>query len=252
MKKLKVSIAMTMYNCEKFIEDALRSIKIQTYKTWEIVLIDDSSTDSTLSLCEHLCKKLKIQDKVKIIKHDKNFGYGKSLKDAIEEGTGELVVIVDSDDALSHKNVLKIVVDIHQKHPEISMTYSNYKMCDENLIPYKDVKTRQIRQDELYISKDYYLGNTIKISHLKVFKRSCYNKTSGLNEKLIKNVDKDLTIKLEEVGPFIYIDEYLYLYRRHSNSLGSSFKRQSKEFKNRILQDKLDMMSEARKRRYGK
>jgi len=212
----KVDIAMACYNSGKFIDTAIKSIIKQTYKNWQLIIVDDCSTDKSYEIVKNFIDNSDCKDKIKIFKHKKNYGYGRTLKDAIANGDGELIAIVDSDDALANKNAFKIMVKKHMEHPEASLVYSNYYRCNSNLIPTKCSCSRQLKEGE------FYLYNKIRISHLKVIKRSYYNKTEGVNGKLLKTVDKDLVLKLEEVGRLIYVDKLLYSYRKHNKSLSLS------------------------------
>jgi len=217
MEKIKVDIAMACYNSAKFIETAIKSIIEQTHKNWQLILCDDFSTDKSCKIVENFIdKNSEYKDKIKILKHKKNYGYGRTLRDAITNGTGELVAIIDSDDALADKNAFKIMVKKHAEYPEASLVYSNYYRCNSDLIPTKRSSSRQLKKGESY------LYNKIRISHLKVFKRSYYDKTEGVNGKLLKTVDKDLVLKLEEVGRLIYVNKLLYFYRKHKRSLSLS------------------------------
>jgi len=211
-----VTVAMSCYNSEKFIKRAIKSIYKQTYKNWELIIVDDCSKDQSYKVSNNFVKKSAYTDKIKIFRHEKNYGYGKTLRDAISNGNGELVAIVDSDDALAERDAIKIMVKKHIKYPNAALVYSNYYICNANLVIMKKAPSRQIKNNETY------LNTKIRISHLKVFKRSYYNKTEGVDGSLLKAIDKDLVLKLEEVGKLIYVDKCLYLYRRHKKNLTNS------------------------------
>lgn len=90
----KVSIIMPIYNAEKYLHRAINSVVSQTMKEWELILIDDGSTDSSASICEYYMK----QDKrIKAI-HKKNEGVAIARKVGIENATGEYSIHFDSDD----------------------------------------------------------------------------------------------------------------------------------------------------------
>jgi hypothetical protein len=96
---------------------------------------------------------------------------------------------------------------------------------------------------------DQYIGNEVLVSHLKSFKRYFYNMTEGLDATLLKAVDRDLILKLEEVGVLYYIDMPFYLHRQHEGSITSKFKHKSKLAKEKIKHDKDMMYLRARARR---
>ncbi len=212
-----ISIAMACYNAELHIRDAIKSIVIQDYPNWELVIVDDKSKDNSLKAIDQCIREFNIADKTKVFKHDVNCGYGCTLKDACEKSTGELVAIVDSDDALANHKALRVMVNVHKKHPTASMTYSNYILCDQQLKPQRPVRTKQMPPGR------HFLQGGIRISHLKVFKRALYDKTEGIDPTIRRTIDKDLLLKLEEVGNLIHVDEDLYYFRNHPAQLGYTF-----------------------------
>lgn len=232
-----IGVAMTCYNQGHLIEDAIKSIVNQTYKNWDITLVNDCSTDKSLKVLGKYIKKYDIQDKVHIITNDKNTGYGYSLGKAISKSKGELVAVVDSDDALAENNVFEICVKVHLEHPEVAMTYSNYWECRPNLKRKKIYKTKQIPEGKMY------LGSGIRVSHLKVLKKKFYLMTDGINPKLKRTVDKELVLRIEEVGKLLHINKALYHYRRlRSKNLPNT----SKKF---VRKMRLQIYADARKRR---
>lgn len=245
----KVSIAMTTYNTAEYVKKAIKSVKIQSYDNWELVIVDDRSTDHTMKVVKKAVDHYGIKSKTKIIRRSQNGGYGQSLKTAIERGIGELVAIVDSDDALGSSKALSIMVAAHGKNPDASLIYSTYYVCRGKKLKVEGSKLKKITP--IPAGKTYLGGKMRKwrVSHLKVFKRSSYNKTSGLDEQLLKSVDNDLILKLEEVGKLIYIDQPLYFYRRRAESITGMFSKRSKSYKLTAHRGRKAMVANARKRR---
>lgn len=239
----KISVAMACFNSERFISKAIKSIVRQKYKNWEIIICDDASTDKSIKIIQKSISSYNIENKVKILRHDKNYGYGKTLKDAIEGGDGELIAIIDSDDALAVPNAFGVMLKRYIKYPKASLIYSNYYKCGPNLISRRKGPSRQLKNNESYIN------TKIRISHLKIFKRSAYNKTEGVNPNLRKCVDKDLVLKLEEVGRLIYVNKELYLYRCHKNNLTKSIHRKPKSYRIMVTKMRKQIYIDAKKRR---
>lgn len=238
-----VSVVMSCYNSEKFIADAIKTVANQTYRNWELIIVNDFSTDNSIKIVKKSIERFGISKKVKIINHEKNCGCGTSLNDAIANSSGELVAVLDSDDALASKESIKIMVDVHLDHPEASLVYSNYWECNPGLKKIKRFKTRQILDHETY------LGTKIRISHFKVFKRSFYDKTPGVNRNLRQTVDKDLVLKLEEVGKLIHVNQELYLYRQRRDNLTKSVGKKNKEYRTFVKIMRYKVYNEARTRR---
>lgn len=94
---MKISIVVTAYNVEAYIEQALRSCMEQTYGEIEIVTVDDCSTDSTSSILDRLASE---DGRIRVIKHEMNLGAGQSRRTGISSSCGEYVLLLDGDDYL--------------------------------------------------------------------------------------------------------------------------------------------------------
>lgn len=217
MEKPLISVAVACYNSELYIRDTIKSVVRQTYPNWELIIVDDCSTDNSLKAINGCIHKFGIENKTKVFTHDQNYGYGRTLRDAVANSTGELVVVLDSDDALSNDDTFEIEISVHKKYPHASMTYSDYILCDKQLTPQRPIRTQQMPPGR------HFLQGGIRISHLKVFKKALYDKTEGIDPNIRRTVDKDLFLKLEEVGRLIHIDKELYYFRSHPAQLGSTF-----------------------------
>lgn len=238
-----ISIVIACYNQSHFIEDAIKSILPQTHTNWQIVIVDDCSTDKSLKKINKYIAHCGIKDKIKIIVHNKNKGYGLSLHRGIIESDGELVAVVDADDALAENKALEIERDVHIKHPEAALVYSNYIICNKHLKRKKVYKTRVLKKDESY------LGTKIRISHFKMLKKKYYEMTAGINPKLRQCVDKELNLRLEEVGKLVYVDADLYLYRHHKDNLSRSIHKKDRKYRDFVVKMRKQIWVDAKKRR---
>lgn len=90
-----ISIVMPAYNAEKTIKDAIQSVINQTYKHWELLVIDDCSKDSTKEIVQQLCKK---DTRIILLKNEKNLGVSKSRNYGIRKSRGSWIALLDSDD----------------------------------------------------------------------------------------------------------------------------------------------------------
>jgi len=203
-KKISFSILMANYNNSKYIETAIKSVINQTYPHWELVIVDDKSSDDSIGIV----KKYLMRGNIKLIQHNKNLGYGGSLKTAANNALNEILCILDPDDKL-HETALEVLAEAYQKHPEYGFIYSTMWICDSNLENCKISTTiGPITPDKKTIFNH-------EISHLKSFKKEVYNKTIGFEISQKRTVDKDIIYKLEEVTEFNFINKPLYYYRKH-------------------------------------
>lgn len=247
-----VSILMACYNSEQWIREAINSIIIQNYTNWELIICDDYSIDNSVITINNLINTHNISSKTTFLRHKVNRGYGYTLWHCMKNSSGNIIAILDSDDALFDEYVLNKVVKTHRKYPEVSLTYSDYMECDSNLNPKRIYSTRQLLDNETYLT---CVGNTMKkrqkvrISHLRAFKRIYYMATEGFNKKQRQTVDKDLTLKLEEVGKLKHIPEVLYKYRMHNHNISRSIAKQSSNKQLKIAQDRTSVFERAKQRR---
>lgn len=107
MDKKLISIVMPAFNAEKWIKAAIESIQKQTYSNWELIIVNDGSTDNTQGVCEAYCKKDK---RISVIKQ-KNKGVCSARNCGMQQIKGEFFIIIDSDDVLL-ENAIETYVDI--------------------------------------------------------------------------------------------------------------------------------------------
>ena len=124
MEKKTVSIAMATYNGGNFLVEQLESIYSQTYKNFEVIVVDDASKDHTISILEEYKDKYNL----KYFVNEKNLGVTKTFEKAILYCKGEYIVLSDQDD-IWKKNKLEILL---KKIGTSSLIYSNAEIIDEN------------------------------------------------------------------------------------------------------------------------
>lgn len=110
MNKEIISIIVPIYKAEKFLNNTLLSIKNQSYKNWECILVDDGSPDNSRLICEHFSK---LDKRFKSF-HKLNGGVTSARKFGLEKSTGKWITFVDSDDFLPH-NALELLINENRK-----------------------------------------------------------------------------------------------------------------------------------------
>lgn len=201
------SILIAQYNNGRYLQDAINSVKAQTYSNWEVILVDDASTDNS----KDLYKLYENDPRIKIFYNEENRGCGYTKRRCVELATGAICGFLDPDDILT-PDALRIMVNLHELNQEASLVYSNHIQTDENLEKRRKIEPHPIKDD-------YLTSNSGYISAFATFKRSMYLKTQGIDAKFKRAVDQDLYYKLEEVGSIIYDNSYLYIYRIHAGGI---------------------------------
>ena len=127
MKEGLVSIVTPLYNSEKYIEETILSVLAQTYTNWEMLIIDDCSTDNGPNIVK---KYIEQDERVKYLKLEKNSGASVSRNKAIELAEGEYVAFLDSDDLWKNKKLEKQIKFMKENNYAISFT--EYEEINEN------------------------------------------------------------------------------------------------------------------------
>lgn len=130
MKNDLVSIIVPVYNAGKFILDTIETVKKQTYQNWELILVDDKSSDDSMKIIK---KNVKSDKRIKIIELKNNSGAAYARNIGIDYSNGEYLCFLDADDLWDECKLQKQVEFIKMKNAEF--IYSSYEFADENGIP---------------------------------------------------------------------------------------------------------------------
>ena len=126
-----LSVIVPIYNSAKYVERCLKSLVLQTYKELEIILVDDGSTDESISICERIIKNYTTNVNVRIIKNDHK-GVVNARNTGIDEAKGSKIAFVDSDDYVDIDYFEKLI----QQMGDADLLCSGYFDFDENVVAY--------------------------------------------------------------------------------------------------------------------
>ena len=212
------SILIANFNNGSFLMDAIDSVRNQTYSNWEIILVDDASTDSSLELY----KQLEQDKRIHLFFNEENKGCGYTKHRCVELASGTICGFLDPDDTLA-EDALKKMVRIHEDNPNVSLVFSAMNIVDNGLKIVKKGYYRPKPNGESFLKYPYW-------NHFASFKRSLYQNTEGIDPIARRAVDDDLYYRLEEVGDVMYIKDALYNYRFSTGSNISQGKNEYKAF----------------------
>ena len=210
IEKEKVSIIVPMYNAEKFIGKTIESVLAQTYQNWEMLIMNDVSTDNSLAIVSVYAKK---DERIKIVNTEKNVGVVKGRNFLIDLASGKYIAFLDADDYWHNEKLEKQIKFMKEKNASISCT--EYTRVKENEEKINDVT---IKENIFYndMLKNNYLGClTVMYDTEKIGKR--YFK------ELEKNEDYVLWLEIVKDVDIIYgLKENLAYYRVLDNSRSSN------------------------------
>lgn len=207
-----ISVLIANYNNGKYLKEAIESIYKQTYKNWEIIIVDDCSTDTSFSIYREIAE----HPQIRIYYNEKNKGCGYTKRRCVEEASGSICGFLDPDDIISEE-ALELMVDSHRKYPKCSIIHSKLYFCDENLQIIGEYSTAK----DVHPEQSTFFNMQGEITHFATFKKDFYSKTEGIDSYLIRAVDQDLYFKLYEVGETFFLNKFLYYYRVHSSGIST-------------------------------
>lgn len=204
-----VSIITPSYKSKRFISQTIESVLAQTYKNWEMIIVDDCSPDNSNLSIEEYVKK---DNRIKLIRLDKNVGPALARNKAIEEAKGQYISFLDSDDLWLPGKLEKQVK--YMQDNKLYVTCSSYNTIDENN---NSINTRIVKESFTYIDmlKSNNIGNLTGIYDCE-----------ELGKIYMDNVgheDYTLWLKvMEKVGSTKAIIEPLAKYRILESSLSGN------------------------------
>ena len=213
MKNPKVTVLMSVYNGEKYLQEAIDSILRQTFKDFEFLIINDGSTDKTGEILESYNNP-----RIKIINNEKNIGLTKSLNKGLRLARGEYIARQDADD-ISMPERLEKEVEFLEMHQDYAVVGTFAKIINENSEilyflerPVEDLKIREI------FKKD----NCI-IHGSSMIRRACLSDTGFYNELIIRSQDYELWLRLSKKYRLANIPKYLYIWRKHDENIEAKY-----------------------------
>lgn len=231
------SVLIPVYNVEKYLELCFESVLCQSFTDYEIIAVDDGSTDGSGEICGWYAQKY---GNFKAV-HKKNEGLISARRRAIEEASGEYCVFLDSDDKLCENCLQKIYESIEQYKPD-TVIYTYYRF-DENgnseringAFPSGEVFEGE-RKKELYrlISSGSAISSIwTKAVKLSVLRKDETDYRAYYGKNMAEDVFQSIPI-LTLSKRIVYLNEPLYCYRYNTQSISRSFSLEKTEGKNTL------------------
>lgn len=208
----KVSVLITNYNYDVYLMECIGSVLKQTYPNIEIVVVDDGSTDKSLQIL----RRYEESKRIKLITHDKNYGYQKAINTAIKGSSGEYLMVLDSDDALKNNYVEVLInhIKIHKcdaAYPQLIYThhYIN-RVITHVLKPFTYIEGSIARE-----------GGNNNCANMMLFSRKCLKcmqltPNQWRNEQYKSQGDVEWIFRFFRCGfKLCHVEELLYLRRCH-------------------------------------
>lgn len=212
-----ISVVIASYNHEKYISKAIESVLNQTFSDFELIIVDDASTDNSLEVINSY------QDKrIKLIALKENIGVCRAFNLGVSSAKHAYIKIFSSDDILK-PNIFEKQFNILEKNPEIDAVFSKIEVIDENDFVLEK-KTKKFdkyfsgnnKKREEWLNDFFFLGNSLAAPTVMI-KKDVYVENGGFDYRFSQAHDFNLWVKILLNGSQIHIiPERLVQYRRIS------------------------------------
>jgi glycosyltransferase involved in cell wall biosynthesis len=212
----KVSVITPVYNGERFIAEAIDSVLTQELQDWELIIVDDGSTDATPQILAQYD-----DPRIKVIRQE-NGGEASARNTALDATTGEFVAFLDADD-LYLPDGLAAMVGFLESHPQFGAVYSDGIICDQDKKPL--LRLSEIRPGviEGNILEHLVVGNIVTVPVCVAVRRSAIEEQSQRFDSALKyGVDWDFWIQLARHFQFGSLSRLTCQYRIHGSNMTSS------------------------------
>ncbi len=214
MNNPTISVIMPAYNAGRYMRDAIQSILSQTFSDFELLIINDGSTDST----EEIILSFK-DPRIRYIKNKTNVGLSPTLNIGLENATGKYIARMDSDD-ISHARRFEKQVEFLDKNPDYGIVGCMYIVMDQERVPYEagglDFRYEEEIKLCLFSSNVFLHGETMFRSEIIKNNTLRYNKVYNPCE------DYDLWIRMSENTKFHILEDILYSYMMNPESMSGT------------------------------
>ncbi len=209
MKDL-VSIVMPSYNTAEYIKNSIASVQAQTYQNWELIIVDDCSSDNT----DEVVAAFLSDERIKYFKNETNSGAAVSRNKALQEASGKWIAFLDSDDVWLPEKLERQIGFMNETG--YKFTYTDYKIQLNGMwLPYvyygPDVVTKRKMKDYCYFSTITVMYDREYVGLIQI-------------EPIRKNNDYALWLKIIEKTPCYRFPECLSFYIKHEGSVSSGSK----------------------------
>lgn len=201
-----VSIVIPAYNAEQFVGEAINAVLSQTYADYEVVVVDDGSTDETRAIVKTFGESVRYY-------YQPNGGSASARNLGVEKSRGDYIAFLDADD-LWESEKLEIQLDFLRNNPEIALVCSAYhyfgkKSKTSHLLSSKDAQG--------FLFRRLFLESFIRTSSV-ILKKSAFLEVGGFNEVYRLGQDYDLWLRIAKKYPIAYLGRFLVKARSHDQN----------------------------------
>lgn len=203
-KKPLVSVVMPVYNAERYLARAIESILSQTFKDFELLIVNDASTDNSSVIIKKYAKK---DPRIRVVNNQKNLRIAMSLNKAVYLSEADIIARMDADD-ISHPRRLELQYNLIKRNPKIGVVGANMVVIDKNG---KQISKREYPVTSKELKKVVFRYSPF--AHpVVVFRKIIFEEFEGYDKKMVPCEDIDLWFKIGSKYEFATVPKFLLWY----------------------------------------
>ncbi len=232
MSKPLVSVCIPAYNNEAYISETIDSILNQTYENLELIIVDDCSKDSTLSILREYEQK---DSRVKVYTNENNLGMAGNWNRALELTTGKYIRLMCADDLLLPECISR-EVEIFEQQPTVVLVESDSALVDlagnRKRTSYNRYPVNGLISGRTVFRKGLFVQDYFGAPQANLIRRSAYEAAGGIDPDFTYIVDYDFYGRIAKQGDLYIVHEFWSLFRvRHESNTGQVMRAGTKEHK---------------------
>ena len=223
-----ISIVIPVYNAEKYLGGCLNSIQNQTYKNFEVILVNDGSIDHSETICKEFVEvDTRFRYFLKV-----NGGASSARNFGLDHVTGDFITFIDADDWVDENHLEVLINNIKENNSDMAVSsikkfdnvssfeFRVYSNQEKYLLNYNKLNREEFL---VILPKLIHASNSYKIAVSKLFKKELVSDVR-FDESIIYGEDLEFFFKLYvNINSISYVDEVTYIYRLHDESSSSKF-----------------------------
>jgi len=212
------SVVIPAFNRAHLIGRTIESVLRQEYQDYDLLVVDDASSDGTVAVVEEYCRR---DPRVRLVVNEKNLGLTRNWNRCLDLAEGPLVQLLLSDDLID-PDYLEIVSKVFDRHPQLGFVAASCRYIDEND---KVIHTGTSRPVRLYQAGDEAVAALLKggFPHVSsiVMRRGCYETLGGFKEEIWHGPDVEMDARIASRYDFYHFGSIHTCFRRHGSNMGN-------------------------------
>jgi glycosyltransferase involved in cell wall biosynthesis len=214
----EIAVIMPVLNGQKYIGEAVESIAAQTFQNFELIVVNDGSTDGT---CDQL-ERFRGRIDLKCIHHSSPQGIARSVNDGIQKASGKFIAFLDHDD-LWLPDFLQTQLAHLEQHPDVGMVHSDFQTIDTNgsIIEASVAKCRERQRVSGFVFANLFMESFI-VGNSVLIRKECFDRLGGFDETL-RIGDYHMWLRVARHYKIDYTPKVLTKYRQHQTQDSRSY-----------------------------